>query len=84
MQGQNRQEMSVPEAYRALGFYVVEMAVKDYKRALNTGNKWMIKTLERFFRSEWCFFLSDGKVDGEKIITEVRRQWKVEKMLRRS
>lgn len=73
MEGMTRRDMTVPEAYYELGFYVVERAVKDYKLALAHGNKSTIMTLEKFFRSEWCYFLSDGKVDGEQIITEVRR-----------
>lgn len=73
MEGMTRRDMTVPEAYYELGFYVCERAVKDYKLALLRGNGSEIKKLERFFRSDWCYFLSDGKVDGEQIITEVRR-----------
>lgn len=73
MEGMTRRDMTVPEAYYELGFYVCERAVKDYKLAIMRGNKWEIEKLERFFRSEWCYFLTDGKVDGEQIITEVRK-----------
>ena len=73
MEGMTRRDMTVQEAYYELGFYVCERAVRDYKLALMRGNGSEIKKLGRFFRSEWCYFLSDGKVDGEQIITEVRK-----------
>lgn len=71
-------------AYRGLCCAICEMAVKDYRKHLRLGSKSGIATLEKFFRSEWFFFLTDGNIDGEAVIQEVRRQWAKEQTSRRS
>ena len=65
--------------YQALANAIVELAVKDYKKALkqhyrfpdNEEYKDEIKDLEKFFRSGWYGTLTD--LDGEYLIGGVRR-----------
>lgn len=67
------------EPYQALANAIVELAVKDYKKALkrhyhfpNSENySTEVKSLERFFRSGWYGMLTD--LDGEYLITGIRR-----------
>ena len=67
------------EPYQALANAIVELAVKDYKKALNPhrrfpGNKEYadeVTRLEQFFRSGWYGMLTD--LDGEYLIAGVRR-----------
>ena len=65
--------------YQALANAIVELAVKDYKKALkqhfrfpdNKEFKQEVDNLERFFRSGWYGMLTD--LDGEYLMTAVRR-----------
>ena len=65
--------------YQALANAIVELAVKDYKKALKAHSKHPnnkeyadeVKSLERFFRSCWYGTLTD--LDGEYLINGVRR-----------
>ena len=58
---------------------IVELAVKDYKKALKRHYRFPnnedyaaeVKSLERFFRSGWYGMLTD--LDGEYLMTGVRR-----------
>lgn len=65
--------------YQALANAIVELAVKDYKKALKQhqhfpNNKEYadeVASLERFFRSGWYGMLTD--LDGEYLMTSIRR-----------
>ena len=65
--------------YQALANAVVELAVKDYKKALkqhyrfpdNKEFKAEVNSLEKFFSSGWYGMLTD--LDGEYLISGVRR-----------
>lgn len=65
--------------YQALANAIVELAVKDYKKALKRHYRFLnnedyaaeVKSLERFFRSGWYGMLTD--LDGEYLMTGVRR-----------
>ena len=65
--------------YQALANAIVELAVKDYKKALKQhfrfpDNKEFaneVASLERFFRSGWYGILTD--LDGEYLMMSVRR-----------
>lgn len=65
--------------YQALANAIVELAVKDYKKALkqhyhfpnNKDYDDAVTSLERFFRSGWYETLTD--LDGEYLMTGVRR-----------
>ena len=65
--------------YQALANAIVELAVKDYKKALKQhyrfpNNKQFqqeVNSLERFFRSGWYGMLTD--LDGEYLMTSIRR-----------
>lgn len=65
--------------YQALANAIVELAVKDYKKALkqhyrfpnNKDYDGAVTSLERFFRSGWYETLTD--LDGEYLMTGVRR-----------
>ena len=67
------------EPYQALANAIVELAVKDYKKALKAHSKHLhnkeyadeVKNLERFFRSGWYGMLTN--LDGEVLMTGVRR-----------
>lgn len=65
--------------YQALANAIVELAVKDYKKALKQHYRFpnnkdydnAVTSLERFFRSGWYGMLTD--LDGEYLMTGVRR-----------
>ena len=65
--------------YQALANAIVELAVKDYKKALKQHFRFLnnkdyaneVASLERFFRSGWYGTLTD--LDGEYLINGVRR-----------
>ena len=65
--------------YQALANAIVELAVKDYKKALKQHYRFPdnedyaaeVNSVERFFRSGWYGMLTD--LDGEYLITGVRR-----------
>lgn len=65
--------------YQALANAIVELAVKDYKKALKQHFRFpdnkefadSVASLERFFRSGWYGVLTD--LDGEYLMAGVRR-----------
>ena len=65
--------------YQALANAIVELAVKDYKKALQYHFRHPhrkeyadeVATLERFFRSGWYGMLTN--LDGEVLMAGVRR-----------
>ena len=67
------------EPYQALANAIVELAVKDYKRALqyhfrHPGKREYadeVASLERFFRSGWFEMLTN--LDAEVLVAGVRR-----------
>lgn len=67
------------EPYQALANAIVELAVKDYKKALKQHHRFPnnqeyadeVSSLERFFRSGWYRMLTD--LDGEYLMTSIRR-----------
>ena len=67
------------EPYQALANAIVELAVKDYKKALKQHYRFPkdedfkaeVDSLEKFFRSGWYGTLTD--LDGEYLISGVRR-----------
>ena len=70
--------------YQALANSIVELAVKDYKKALKQHYRFPsnkeyadeVTSLERFFRSGWYGTLTD--LDGEYLMTGVRRMVRME------
>lgn len=72
------------DPYQALANAIVEMAVKDYKKALKQHYRFPenphyaaeVNSLERFFRSGWYELLTD--LDAEYLMTSVRRMVKKE------
>ena len=67
------------EPYQALANAIVELAVKDYKKALKQHFRFPnskdyadeVASLERFFRSGWYEMLTD--LDAEYLMSAVRR-----------
>ena len=65
--------------YQALANAIVELAVKDYKKALKQHYRFpnnndyadTVTSLERFFHSGWYGMLTD--LDGEYLMAGVRR-----------
>lgn len=68
-------------AYEAICGAICEQAVKDYRAALLLGKKAKAQRerIERFFRGQWFMWLVNGRVEGEFVIEEVRRQCKMSK-----
>ena len=70
------------EPYQALANAIVELAVKDYKKALKQHFRFPdnkeyadeVASLERFFRSGWFGVLT--KVDPDLLITNLRKEKK--------
>ena len=57
--------------YYSLASAIVENVIEEYKKALRVNNKYEIRRCERWFMSEWCYFLSG--MDGEYIINACRK-----------
>ena len=72
------------EPYQALANAIVELAVKDYKKALNQHFRFPdnkeyadeVASLERFFRSGWYGMLTNW--DGEVLMAGIRRMVRLE------
>ncbi len=62
------------EGVQRLGYAVVIQAVKDYRMAVRTRNKYRRIECEMFFQSDWfnAFSRLDGKVLLERLQKEVR------------
>ena len=66
--------------YQALANAIVELTVKDYKKALKRHYRFPnsedysteVKSLERFFRSGWLERLTD--IDGEVLIRKLNEE----------
>ena len=66
--------------YQALANAIVELAVKDYKKALKRHYRFQnnedyvaeVKSLERFFRSGWFERLTD--LNGEVLIRKLNEE----------
>lgn len=52
----------------------VEYKILEVKKELNNVERSQIASLERFFRSEWCDFLTGDIIKGERIIQVVKKQ----------
>lgn len=76
----NDRTEAIYAAYIGLAGAIVSRAVTDYRSAYKsvlTGRKTRVSeaaTLEKFFRSQWFYLLVDGKITGEYVIREVRKQ----------
>lgn len=57
--------------YEMLAIAIIKQAVADYKK----GDEETRKSIERFFRSEWFYALTD--VDGEILIKKLHNERKV-------
>lgn len=65
---------STGDGYTNVRVGILQMAIKDYKRALRRKDKGTIKYIERWFLSEWGQLLSG--YTGEKIIIKARKEVK--------
>ncbi len=63
---------SEDEAYDHLAKEICANAIKDYRQALQNNTKKEIHPLERFFRSDWFYLLSN--LDGEGLIQLIKEQ----------
>lgn len=52
----------------------VEYKILEVKKELNNVERSQIASLERFFRSEWCDFLTGDIIKGERIIQVLKKQ----------
>lgn len=71
-------DTDIATAYRMLAAEVVRCAYMDYVLALKRGDGNAADTIEKFFRSQWCYELLGGKVEGEVFIQQGRKaaRWK--------
>lgn len=60
------------DQYEELANAIITRAAEDYRTALVRKSKMKIKSLERFFRSDWCHFLTS--IDTEYIIERIRKE----------
>lgn len=60
------------ENYEKLAVAIVKQAVIDYRKSKDEETR---KSIERFFRSEWFYTLTD--VDGEILIKKLHNERKV-------
>ena len=65
---------TVEEGYLALAQTLVEMAQKELKTALITGDERKTKMCEAWFRSGWFQVLTLGNVDPDFIIEQTRKE----------
>jgi len=63
------------KAYKQLAHAIVFQAVRDYRDAILYNDLELVKSCERFFKSEWCLFLAqlNGEHLAEKLRTETLR-----------
>ena len=59
------------ENYERLAIAIIKQAVIDYRKGVEESRK----SIERFFRSEWFYTLTD--VDGEILIKKLHNERKV-------
>ena len=60
------------ENYERLAIAIIKQAVIDYRKSKDEETR---KSIERFFRSEWFYALTD--VDGEILIKKLHNERKV-------
>lgn len=60
--------------YKMLVNAVIQKAAEDYIAAYKVRNTFKIEELERFFRGQEFLLYTDGKIDPEYIIKELRRK----------
>lgn len=60
--------------YKMLVNAVIQKAAEDYIAAYKVWNTFKIEELERFFRGQEFLLYTDGKIDPEYIIKELRRK----------
>lgn len=75
------EQRQIGVALEALCGAICEQAVKDYRAALLLGKKGKAhqEKLEKFFRSQWFMWLTNGKIEGEFVIEKVREQCRMSK-----
>lgn len=83
----DKRNLTRNEAYGWLAGEICVRAFRDYLAALKfvkSGNDRYVgqaKVLEKFFRGDWFCQLTNGKVDGEMVIEEARRQCRISKTI---
>lgn len=65
---------TIEEAYADLAGAICEKAYRDLVSGYRSHGRSdsTVRTIEKFFRSEWFLLLTDGTVDGEMVIQEAR------------
>lgn len=61
-------------AYEDLANAIIIRAVDDYEKALASKDDYKIKSIEKFFKSDWYSILS--KVDGNYILSKIKSKFK--------
>lgn len=60
------------EGFENLRTAILQQAAKDYIKALQDGKQGEARKVERFFKSEWGEFLSNGH--GDFLISECKKR----------
>ena len=60
------------DPWRNLANAIVAVAADDYRSALRNEDEGLLKSLERFFHSEWYRILTD--VDADRLLGMLRRE----------
>lgn len=70
------------DGYRVLAYAIIAMAAYDYRKARVQHDRMKIQTLERFFRGRYFAMFGRGRVNGEYIIDQLKRE-SIEEVQRR-
>lgn len=63
---------TIDEAYEHLSKEICVYAIKEYREALQQNNLKEIKSIEKFFLSDWFYLLSG--INGKGLITFIKQQ----------
>lgn len=63
---------NVSEPYQNLANAIIAVAADDYRLALRNADEGMLKSLDRFFHSEWYGILTD--VDADRLLGMLRKE----------
>lgn len=70
--------MTIKEQYmdnvEFLGTAIIHFACKDYMLAYKANDAGKMKTIENFFDSDYFIACSMGKIDGDYLIREIKRE----------
>lgn len=69
-----RLQINEGDPYQNLANAIVCVAADDYRTALKQGDKPLMDSLQRFFRSSWCGVLTG--INTERLMTALHREYR--------